>query len=86
MSCYRLIDVEKTNYSVSMLCKVLKVARSGYHDWTDGARFKRDRGNAALTERIRKTHHRSRETCGAPESMPSPEPWECAVAASVLPG
>jgi putative transposase len=35
VSCYRLIYAEKANYSVSLLCQVLKVSRSGYYDWKD---------------------------------------------------
>jgi putative transposase len=64
VSCYRLIDAEKANHSVSLLCKVLKVSRSGYYDWKDRPPSKRDQENAALTERIREIHHRSRETYG----------------------
>ena len=66
MSCYRLIDAEKASYSVSLLCKVLKVSRSGYHAWKDRPPSKRARENAALTERIREIHHRSRGTYGYP--------------------
>ena len=33
MSSYRLIDAEKATYPVSMLCRVLKVSRSGYYAW-----------------------------------------------------
>jgi putative transposase len=67
VSCYRLIDAEKANYSVSMLCKVLKVSRSGYYDdWRDRSPSKRERENADLTERIREVHHRSRGTYGYP--------------------
>jgi putative transposase len=66
VSCYRLIDVEKTNYSVSMLCKVLKVSRSGYYAWRDRPPSKRTKENAALTERIREVHHTSRGTYGYP--------------------
>ncbi len=66
MSCYRLIDAERANYSVSMLCKVLKVSRSGYYDWKDRPPSKWDRENADLTERIREVHHRSRGTYGYP--------------------
>lgn len=66
MSSYRLIDAEKTNYSVSMLCKVLKVSRSGYYAWRDRPPSKRATENAALTERIRAIHHRSRGTYGYP--------------------
>ncbi len=66
MSCYRFVDAEKASYSVSMLCKVLKVSRSGYYAWRDRPPSKRATANAALTERIRKIHHRSRETYGYP--------------------
>lgn len=66
MSCYRLIDAEKANYSVSLLCKVLKVSRSGYYNWKDRPPSKRDRENATLTKRIREVHHRSRGTYGYP--------------------
>ena len=66
MSIYRFIDAEKASYPVSMLCRVLKVSRSGYHAWKDRPPSKRARENAALTERIREIHHRSRETYGYP--------------------
>lgn len=64
MSCYRFIDAEKANYPISALCRVLKVSRSGYYAWRDRPPSKRVRANAALTERIREIHHRSRETYG----------------------
>ena len=66
MSIYRFIDAEKASYPVSMLCRVLEVSRSGYHAWKDWPPSKRARENAALTERIREIHHRSRETYGYP--------------------
>ena len=66
MSIYRFIDAEKASYPVSMLCRVLKVSRSAYHAWKDRAPSKRARENAALTERIREIHQRSRETYGYP--------------------
>jgi putative transposase len=66
VSTYRLIDAEKANYSVSMLCEVLKVSRSGYYDWKERPPSRRDRENANLTERIREVHHRSRGTYGYP--------------------
>jgi transposase InsO family protein len=65
-SCYKLIDAEKANYSVSILCKVLGISRSGYYDWRDRPPSRRDCENADLTERIREVHHRSRGTYGYP--------------------
>ncbi len=66
MSAYRLIEAEKASYPVSLLCRVLKVSRSGYYDWIERPPSKRDRENATLTERIREVHRRSRRTYGYP--------------------
>ena len=66
MSRYRFIDAEKANYPVSVLCRVLKVSRSGYYDWKDRLPSKRDQENATLAERIREIHHSSREAYGYP--------------------
>ena len=66
MSAYRLIEAEKASYPVSVLCRVLKVSRSGYYDWKDRPPSKRDQENAALTQRIWEIHDRSRRTYGYP--------------------
>ncbi len=66
MSAYRLIEAEKANYPVSVLCRVLKVSRSGYYDWKDRPLSKRDQENAALTRKIREVHDGSRRTYGYP--------------------
>jgi putative transposase len=66
VSCYRLIDAEKANHSVAILCRVLKVSRSGYYDWKDRPLSKRARDNIALTKKIREIHTRSRRTYGYP--------------------
>jgi putative transposase len=63
---FRLIDAEKASYPVSLLCRVLKVSRSGYYDWKNRSSSKRDRENAALTEQIREVHERSRGIYGYP--------------------
>lgn len=66
MSAYRLIDAEKAYYPISLLCRILKVSRSGYYDWKDRPLSKRARENADLTEQIVEIHERSRETYGYP--------------------
>jgi len=63
---FRLIDAEKASYPISLLCRVLKVSRSGYYDWKGRPPSKRTRENDALTEKIREIHERSRETYGSP--------------------
>lgn len=60
------LDAEKADYSISLLCRVLQVSRSGYYDWKDRPPSKRDRENAALTCRITEIHERSRGTYGYP--------------------
>ncbi len=66
MSCFRFIDAEKASYPVSVLCKMLRVSRSGYYDWKDRPPSRRSREDAALTAKIRQIHERSRETYGSP--------------------
>ena len=81
MRVFKLIDAEKADYSISLLCRVLQVSRSGYYDWKDRPPSKRDRENAALTCRITEIHERSRGTYGYPHGcMPNSKPWEYAAA------
>jgi transposase len=53
---FKLIDAEKAYYPISLLCRVLRVSRSGYYDWKDRLPSKRDRENAALIEKIMEVH------------------------------
>ena len=66
MSAFRLIDAEKVSYPVTVLCRMLGVSKSGYYAWRSRPPSKRSRENAALTEKIREVHRRSRETYGSP--------------------
>ncbi len=66
MSCYHLIDAERANFAICVLCKVLGVSRSGYYDWKDRPPSRRSREDAALTAKIYEIHRRSRETYGSP--------------------
>jgi hypothetical protein len=61
-----------------LVCRVLRVSRSGYCDWKDRPLSKTARENAALTEKIKQIHDRSRQTYGFTQaSMQSLERWEC---------
>ena len=66
MSAFRLIEAERASFSVPLMCRVLGVSRSGYYDWKGRPPSRRSREDAALTERIREIHHRSRATYGSP--------------------
>jgi putative transposase len=63
---FKLIDAEKASYPISLLCQALGVSRSGYYDWKDRSPSKRDTENAALTEKIKEIHTRSRQIYGYP--------------------
>jgi putative transposase len=63
---FRFVEAEKANYPISVLCAVLGVSESGFHDWRTRAPSPRSLANAALTETIREIHHMSRGTYGSP--------------------
>jgi len=87
VSCYRLIDAEKASYSVSLLCKVLKVSRRAA---TAIGRTVRPPRGSVKTPPSPSGFERSTSVAEKPmatlESMPNSEPWECAVTASGSPG
>lgn len=66
MKCFRFIAVEKTNFPISLMCRVLQVSRSGFHAWEKRAPSERDLQDAWLQERIGQIHTRSRSTYGSP--------------------
>ena len=65
MSCFRFIVAEKTNYPISLMCRVLGVSRSGFHAWARRPPSARALADAALTERIRGMYARSRGSYGS---------------------
>jgi len=66
VSRFRLVDAEKVNHPVALLCRVLGVSRAGYYAWRARSPSARAVADAALTETIRAIHRRSRGTYGAP--------------------
>lgn len=66
MSDFRLIEAEKANYPVSLMCRVLKVSRSGYYAWRGRGPSSRAAADEALGARIERIHEWSRGTYGAP--------------------
>jgi putative transposase len=61
-----LIAVEKTNYPVAVMCRVLDVSRTGFHNWERRAPSDRALTDAWLTEKIKPIHDASRGVYGAP--------------------
>jgi putative transposase len=65
VSCFQFVAAEKTNYPISLICRILGVSRSGFHAWELRPPSDRAVSDAWLTERIRKLHERSRGSYGA---------------------
>ena len=63
---YAFIQAQKANHRVSVMCRVLRVSKSGFYDWRDRAPSARARADASLLEKIVRIHRESRETYGAP--------------------
>ncbi len=66
MSRFRFVDAEKARFPVSLLCRTVGVSKSGYYAWRGRPPSKRSREDAALAEKIREIHERSRQTYGYP--------------------
>jgi putative transposase len=65
VSAFRFIAAEKADYSISLLCRLLGVSRSGFHAWERRRPSNRARADAWLLERITAIHRESRGTYGA---------------------
>lgn len=63
---YAFIQVHQAEFPISLMCRVLKIARSGYYKWLSQPASERERVNTALTEAIKAAHTASRQTYGAP--------------------
>jgi transposase InsO family protein len=63
---YRFIQSHEKAWPVSVMCRVLGVARSGYYAWLRRPESARKRANRALVVEIKAIHQKSRETYGSP--------------------
>jgi putative transposase len=63
---YSFIETHKANYRISMMCRTLKVSKSGFYGWRDRGPSAREQADALLSEKISRIHRDSRETYGAP--------------------
>jgi putative transposase len=63
---YEFIAAQKATHSITLMCRVLGVSRSGFHAWEGRAPSKRAREDGRLTMRIREIHAANREVYGSP--------------------
>ena len=60
------MEAESANYSVTSMCRVLGVSRSGYYAWKSRPPSARAKANAELATQIAAIHEASRGTYGSP--------------------
>jgi len=63
---YATIQRCRSEYSVQLMCRCLKVSTSGFYSWANRSPSPRSRANARLTEKIRTIHSDSDGVFGAP--------------------
>jgi putative transposase len=62
---YRFIKKYQKENSVSRLCVLLRISRSGYYAWKKRKPSQREKDNQALVEQIHRIHKLSRKTYGS---------------------
>lgn len=63
---YAAIHHSRAMYAIRMMCRAMRVSRSGYYDWVDRPESARSQRHRLITEKIRHYHQASRETYGSP--------------------
>jgi len=63
---YRFIRAERATYPITILCRVLHVARSAYYTWARRGVSARATADEALAQQVAAVHARSRRTYGSP--------------------
>ena len=63
---FRFIAAEKAQYPIALLCRCLRVSRSGFYAWVGRGPSHRVRDDARLIAQLRLVHADSRQTYGRP--------------------
>lgn len=63
---FAFVLAQSANHSVSALCRILAVSRSGFYEWRGREPSQRFRTDAVLAVHIRAIHRESREIYGSP--------------------
>jgi putative transposase len=62
---YRFMRAEEANHSVRLMCRVLRVSRSGYYDWRRGRTYGASR-NSEIMCWVKAVHRKHKGRYGAP--------------------
>lgn len=63
---YAFIEAHRDEFPLSMMCRVLKVSKSGFFDWKNRVPSKAERHKDVLVRKIEQIHMGSRRTYGSP--------------------
>src|SRR5260370_7367169 len=63
---FALVDAEKAQHSIALMCSLLGVSRAGYYAWRERPPSRRTREDQRLRVLVREAHERSRRTYGSP--------------------
>lgn len=66
MTRFAFVDREKALYDVTVLCRLLKVSRSGFYAWLNRPKSPRALADEVLTEQIRAAFKANRKVYGSP--------------------
>ena len=63
---YAFVREHRRRWPVGVMCRVLRVSRSGFYGWSTRSPSRRARRQQQLLKRIRRAHQESRELYGSP--------------------
>jgi len=63
---YQFIEEHRDMFYVHLMCRLLKVSRSGYYSWRIRPVSQREMANRELVKKIKAVHSNSQETYGSP--------------------
>ncbi len=66
MTVFGFVLAKKAEHSITLMCRVLEVSRSGYHAWVGRPPSPRAIEDARLTDRIAVLHKKRRKVYGSP--------------------
>jgi len=64
---YVFIELHRSNFRVSKMCRTLKISRSAFYSWRNRSKSKRELDNEFLLERIKEIHRQSKQIYGSPK-------------------